>query len=53
MSVARRRFCLLALVSASLILTACGGSGGQKISAQPPIFTSTPVTAAAQGAAYS
>src|SRR5271157_5428436 len=33
----------------------CGGGsgGGHMISAQPPIFTSAPVTAAAQGAAYS
>jgi len=54
MSTVRRRFCLLALAFSSLILVSCGGgSGGQKISAQPPIFTSTPVTAAAQGAAYS
>jgi hypothetical protein len=53
MSAARRRFHLLALLSSSLILVSCGGSSGQKISAQPPIFTTTPVTAAAQGAAYS
>ena len=51
----RCRFCVLALVSSSLILMSCGGGsgGGHMISAQPPIFTSAPVTAAAQGAAYS
>ena len=55
MSAVLRISCLLAGVSPSLFLMSCGGGsgGGQKITGQPPIFTSTPVTAAAQGAAYS
>jgi hypothetical protein len=52
MLAARRRcFCLFALMSSSLFLIACGGNTGTH--RQPPIFTSTPITAAAQGAAYS
>lgn len=51
----RARLALCAIVSAiSLVATSCGGgSGGTKITAEPPIFTTAPPSAAAQGTAYS
>src|SRR5262249_45569318 len=56
MSAARRWMFLLPLVSLILLLVGCGGSSSNSGShgmGQPPIFTSPPQTAAAQGSAYS
>src|SRR5215471_16877086 len=55
MSAARRWIVFLSLVSLILLLVACGGSSnsGSRGVSQPPLFTSAPQTAAAQGSAYS
>jgi len=51
---ARRTFFFLALLSLCLALAACSNSNSTpRVVATTPIFTSSPVTAAAQGAAYS
>ena len=52
---ALRRLLVVPLACSCLGLISCGGgsAGGQKISAEPPIFSTTPPTAAAQGSAYS
>jgi len=54
MSTAHLRYFALVVLSACLFLTACSSSGGGKtVTGQTPIFTSTPVTEAAQGSPYS
>ena len=52
---ALRPLLVLFLLCSCLLSISCGGgsSGGQKISAEPPIFSTTPPTAAAQGSGYS
>lgn len=52
---ALRRFLIPALLCLSLETISCGGgsAGGTKISAEAPVFSTAPPTAAAQGSAYS
>ena len=49
----RPRALFVVSLLAAVFLTACGGGSSAKVSAQPPIFSSTPPTAAAQDTAYS
>lgn len=54
MHVVRPWSLMLAVVSLSFVLASCGSSNsGNHVTAQPPVFTSTPPAAAAQGSAYS